>query len=83
MRAAGVVKADIAPKGGSSPRDVAIGPQVDFFIFDGSPWTFDEDIVPPRAFSYPCGEDRSLPGCISVLEARLFFMFVFRLRERG
>jgi len=51
MRAATVVKADIAPKGGASFRDTAVSPQIDFFVFDGSPKTLDEDIVPPRAFS--------------------------------
>ena len=51
MRAAGVVKADIAPKGGPGLRYIAVSPQIDFFIFDGSPKTLDEDIVTPRAFS--------------------------------
>ena len=50
MRAAGVVKADIAPKGGPGFRHTAIGPQIDLFIFDSSPKALEENIVPPRAF---------------------------------
>ena len=51
MRAAADVKAYVARKGGLGLRFIALSPQIDLFIFDGSPKTLDDDIVPPRAFS--------------------------------
>jgi hypothetical protein len=60
MWAATVVKADTARKGGSGFGDIARSPQIDLFIFDGSPKTLDEEMVTSRALSVHAVLD--LPG---------------------
>ena len=51
MWAAGIVEADVASDRGAGLGHAGIGPQVDFFVFDGPPQTLDEDVVAPRSFS--------------------------------
>jgi hypothetical protein len=48
---AAVVEAEIAADPGASFRDAGVGPQVDFFVFDGSPEALHEDVVAPRPFA--------------------------------
>ena len=48
MRAAAVVKPNVASERSSRLGDVGVRSQIHLFVFDGPPKPLDEDIVPPR-----------------------------------
>ena len=47
----GIVKIQIATERRACFRHAGVGAQIDFLVLDGSPDTFDEDVVPPSALA--------------------------------
>lgn len=61
MRAASVVKADVAADPGTRFGYIGVGPKVDLLGLEAPPGAFHEDVVTPGALTVPAGPD--LPGC--------------------
>ena len=57
MRSAPIIEGQIAVQPAPRLRDTAIGPEVDFLIFDRPPQPFDHDIVAPRALAVHANRD--------------------------
>jgi hypothetical protein len=51
MRAAAVVEVEIVADSGASFRGAGVGPQVDHFVFYGSPEALHEDVIAPGALA--------------------------------
>ena len=66
MRAAAIVKIEIAPERGACIRHAIVGMQINLFVFDRPPQTFDEHVVPPRALAIHADPD--LVRCQNVCE---------------
>ena len=49
MGTAAVVEGEVAADPGRRVRDGVVGVQVDLFVLEGAPESFDEDVVPPAA----------------------------------
>jgi hypothetical protein len=51
MRAFGIVEIQVSPDCNPRLLNIAIGVQIDLFIFDGSPQPFHENVISPGSFA--------------------------------
>lgn len=55
-----IVESQVSGEAFAGDRDAVIGAQVDLFIFDAAPQSFDEHFIPPCALTVP------LPGRVCI-----------------